>query len=427
MELISAPTASASDSAPHAPGSAPAGGPRPAAVAFIFITIVLDVLALGIIIPVLPKLVSGFLGNDTARTAKILGLFSTVWALMQFVSSPIMGALSDRFGRRRVILVSNFGLGFDYLLMALAPTLSWLFVGRVISGITAASFTTASAYVADVTPPEKRAAGFGMLGAAFGLGFILGPAVGGLLGGMNPRLPFWVAGALALANAMYGLFVLPESLPKSSRRPFTWARANPIGALSLLRSHPVVLGLSGVNMVGYLAHNVIPSMFVLYVGYRFGWSERMVGLTLAISGLCSMLMQGVLIRPIVARLGERRAQLLGLVAGTVSFAIYGLAPTGAIALMGVPLFALMGIYGPASQSLITRHISASEQGQLQGANSSLMAITGLFGPSLFTLTFAYFIGPRAPLYLPGAPFLLAALIMLVGLPLAVLATRPRAA
>ena len=239
-----------------------------AAQAFIFVTVALDVLAMGIVIPVLPKLVEAFLGGNTARAAEVFGVFGTVWSLMQFVCSPVLGVLSDRFGRRPVILLSNFGLGFDYILMALAPTVRWLFVGRVISGITGASFTTAGAYIADVTPPEKRAAGFGMIGAAWGLGFVLGPALGGLLGEVSPRLPFWVAAGMTLLNAMYGLFVLPESLPPERRRAFSWRRANPVGSLTLLRSHHELFGLAGVNILYFLAHQALPSVFVLYTGYR---------------------------------------------------------------------------------------------------------------------------------------------------------------
>lgn len=395
-----------------------AAKPRRAALVFIFITVVVDVLALGIIIPVLPKLVEGFMGGDTARAAGIYGLFGTVWALMQFFFSPVLGALSDRFGRRPVILISCFGLGLDYILMALAPTLWWLFAGRVISGITAASFGAAGAYIADVTPPEKRAAGFGMIGAAWGVGFVMGPALGGLLGQVDPRLPFWVAAALTLLNALYGLFVLPESLAQENRKAFSWRRANPVGSLSLLRSHPELLGLSAVNFSYFLAHQVLPSVFVLYAGFRYGWDERAVGLTLAIIGVFNIIVQAGLVKRIVERFGERRTLFAGLLCGGVGYAIYGLAPTGIVFLGALPVFALMGLVGPAAQGLMTRRVGPSEQGQLQGANSSIMGITGLIGPGLFTLTFAGFIGAYRDWHLPGAPFLLAALLMVVALALA---------
>jgi len=391
---------------------------RGAALVFIFITVVVDVLALGIIIPVLPKLVEGFLGGDTARAAEIFGLFGTVWALMQFIFSPVLGALSDRFGRRPVILISCFGLGLDYIFMALAPTLWWLFAGRVISGITAASYPTAGAYIADVTPPEKRAAGFGMIGAAWGVGFVMGPALGGLLGKANPRLPFWAAAGLTLLNALYGLFVLPESLAPESRKAFSWRRANPVGSLALLRSHPELLGLSSVNFIYMLAHQVLPSVFVLYAGFRYGWDAPATGLTLTVVGIFNIIVQAGLVKRIVARFGERRALLAGLLCGGVGFAIFGLAPTGGAFLGALPIFAFMGLFGPAAQGLMTRRVGPSEQGQLQGANSSIIGITGLIGPGLFTMTFASFIGPHRDWRLPGAPFLLATLLMAVALVLA---------
>jgi MFS transporter, DHA1 family, tetracycline resistance protein len=391
---------------------------RGATLVFIFITIVVDVLALGIIIPVLPKLVEGFLSGDTARAAEFFGLFGTVWALMQFIFSPVLGALSDRYGRRPVILISCFGLGLDYILMAMAPTLWWLFVGRVISGITAASYPTAGAYIADVTPPEKRAAGFGMIGAAWGVGFVMGPALGGLLGEVNPRLPFWVAAGLTLLNALYGLFVLPESLAPESRKAFSLRRANPVGSLVLLRSHPELLGLSLVNFTYMLAHQVLPSIFVLYTSFRYGWSERATGLSLAFIGVFNIIVQAGLVKRIVARFGERRALFAGLLCGCAGYAIYGLAPGGIAFLSAMPVFAFMGLVGPSAQGLMTRRVGPSEQGQLQGANSSIIGITGLIGPGLFTLTFASFIGSHRDWRLPGAPFLLAALLMVMALVLA---------
>jgi DHA1 family tetracycline resistance protein-like MFS transporter len=271
---------------------------REAAFVFVFATVFLDMLAIGIVIPVLPKLVVDFVGGDTQQAAKIFGVFGTAWALMQFLFSPLQGALSDSFGRRKVILISNFGVGLDYVLMALAPTLGWLFVGRVISGITAASIGAAYAYVADVTPPDRRAARFGLLGAAFGAGFVLGPALGGLAGSISPRLPFWIAAGLSLANVCYGFLVLPESLPRSERAGFKWRRANPFGALSLLRSHAELFGLAFVNFLGNLAHAVLPSVSVLYMLYRYGSNERIVGLTLAGVGFASIIVQGAVVGPV---------------------------------------------------------------------------------------------------------------------------------
>jgi MFS transporter, DHA1 family, tetracycline resistance protein len=386
-----------------------------AAVAFIFVTILLDMLALGLIMPILPKLVESFVDSDTASAARIFGLFGTAWALMQFFFSPILGGLSDRFGRRPVVLLSNFGLALDYVLMALAPSLLWLFIGRVISGITSASISTSFAYIADITAPEKRAAVFGKVGAAFGAGFILGPAIGGLLGGMDPRLPFWVAAGLGFANALYGLLILPESLPPERRSRLRWRSANPLGALRLLRSDRVLAGLSVVNFIAQLAHVVLPSTFVLYASYRYGWDAATVGLTLAMVGLCAMAVQGAGIGPIVKRFGEGRALLLGLGCGAAGFLIFAVAPTGPLSWFGIPVMALWGVSGAAIQALMTRLVAPDQQGRLQGATSSVQSVAQLVGPFLFTLTFAYFIGAQAPLQLPGAPFLLASALLLLAL------------
>ncbi|HQR15019.1 MAG TPA: TCR/Tet family MFS transporter [Nitrospira sp.] len=403
----------------------PSVPPRQAAVFFILVTVVLDMLSFGIIIPVLPKLVEEFLGGDTAQAAEIYGLMTTSWALMQFVCSPIQGALSDRFGRRPVVLLSNLGLGLDFILMALAPSLSWLFAGRVISGIASSSFSTAGAYIADVTAPEKRAAAFGLMGVSFGLGFVLGPAVGGLLGAVDPRWPFWGAAATSLLNACYGFFVLPESLPLDKRAPFRWQRANPAGALILLRSHHELFGLATANFLMNLAHGVLPSVAVLYLGYRYGWGPSAVGFTLAAVGICAMIVQGTLVRPITAKLGERRTLLTGLLCGATGFAIYGLAPTPFVYCLGIPVMAFWGLAGPSAQGFMTRRVSASEQGQLQGAIASLTGIAGLIGPTLFTQTFALFIGPHADWNLPGAPYLLSTGLLLVSAGTAWRVTRAR--
>jgi DHA1 family tetracycline resistance protein-like MFS transporter len=406
---------------PHGPTA-----PRRAALIFIFITIVLDVLALGIIVPVLPPLVVEFLEGDTAKAARIYGIFGTSWAAMQFVCSPVLGALSDQFGRRPIILLSIFGLGLDYIFMALAPSLGWLFVGRLISGITSASFSTAAAYIADVTLPEQRAKSFGMMGAAFGLGFVLGPAVGGLLGRLSPRLPFWVSAGLCLTNALYGLFVLPESLPADRRARFSWRRANPLGSLRLLRSHPELFGLASVTFLYYVAHEVLPSTWVLYTTYRYAWDTGTVGLSLALVGICTAIVSGGLVGPIVARIGERRALLAGLTFGAIAFAIYGLAPRGWLFVAGIPVMGLWGLFGPAAQGLMTERVGASEQGHLQGSLVGLRGLSGMISPAIFTFTFATFIGSRADLHLPGAPFLLAAALLVAALALAWRVTQPTA-
>jgi DHA1 family tetracycline resistance protein-like MFS transporter len=374
---------------------------------FIFVTVLLDMLALGVIIPVLPILILDYTGGNTGKAAELNGLFATMWALMQLVFSPVLGSLSDRFGRRRVILVSNFGLALDYVVMALSRSWQWLFVGRIISGITASSIPAAYAYISDVTPPEKRAAGFGMLGAAFGVGFVVGPGLGGALGHIDPRLPFWVSAGLSLANALYGLFVLPESLPRHRRMAFSWKRANPVGSLSLLVRNPGVLGLAGVNFLGYVAHVVLPSTFVLYASYRYGWDERTIGLVLAGVGVGSMVVQGFLVGRIVKALGERSTLLFGLAFGVAGFAVAGLASTGWMFTLSVPLLSMWGVAGAAGMSLMSSKVSASEQGQLQGANNSLRAVSEIIGPSIFTLTFAYFISADRAVQVPGTPFYIA--------------------
>lgn len=398
--------------------------PGRAALAFIFVTVVLDVLALGIVIPVLPKLVASFEGGDMARAAQTFGIFMTAWGVMQFLSMPVVGALSDRFGRRPVILISCFGLGCDYFLMAWAPSLAWLLAGRIISGITASSFATAFAYIADVAPPDKRAASFGVVGAAFGLGFVLGPAMGGLLGQVDPRLPFKVAGTLALVSAAYGFFILPESLAPEKRARFAWRKANPVGSLVLLRSHPELGGLAVSLFLMQLAHVALPSVSVLYMSYRYSWSELQVGLALAAVGVLSMIVQGALIRPVVSRLGERRSLALGLAFGAAGFLSYGFAASGGMFLAALPLMALWGFANPSLQALMTRHVSASEQGQLQGANSSLTAIAGLAGPAIFTLSFAWAIRPGAAFYFPGLPWVIAAALLGASCAIAWAATRP---
>jgi DHA1 family tetracycline resistance protein-like MFS transporter len=396
---------------------------RTAALAFVFVTVVLDMLALGVTIPVLPSLVEQFTGGDTAAAANVVGVFGTVWSLMQFVSMPVMGALSDRFGRRPVILLSNLGLGLDYILMAMAPSLGWLFAGRVISGITAASISTSMAYVADVSPPEQRARGYGLMGMAFGVGFIIGPAFGGLLGGIDLRLPFWVAAGFSLLNALYGFLVLPESLPVGRRRAFEWRRANPVGSLKLLRSHPQLAGLASAAFLGNVAHCALPATFVLYASYRYGWSEATVGLALSAVGVTSAIVQGGLVGPVVRRYGDRRTLLAGLLAGAAGFAVYGLAPTGLFFMLGVPVVALWGLAGPAGASLMTRHIGPDEQGALQGANGSLQGAATMIGPMLFASVFAWFVGRGASLGLPGASYLLASLLLVLAAVVAARVTR----
>ena len=400
--------------------STPAPEARRAALVFIFITVLIDILAFGLIIPVLPHLVEQFVGGDTRTAAWWVGIFGTVFAAIQFFSAPIQGALSDRFGRRPVILLSCLGLGLDFVFMALAPTLMWLFVGRVISAITSASFTTANAYIADVTPPEKRAGAFGMIGMAFGLGFIVGPMLGGWLGHFDLRWPFWAAAALALCNFLYGLLVLPESLPPERRSArFEWKQAHPVGALRLIGQYPQLYALAAVVLLSNLAHYVYPSVFVLYADYRYGWGPMAVGQVLAVVGVCSALVQGLLVRRVVPKFGEANTLVLGLVAGTMGFAAYGLAPLGWMFLAAIPVMALWGLAGPAAQALITREVGADVQGRIQGAMASLISLAGIVGPTLYTGAFAAFIGAKAPVELPGMPWYIASALLATALALAV--------
>lgn len=392
---------------PPAPG-------RRAAAAFIFLTVSLDMLALGMIAPVLPRLIESFLHGDTSSASRMLGLFGTVFAVVQFFCSPILGSLSDRIGRRPIVLLSNFGLGLDYLLMAWAPALSWLFLGRVISGVTSSSIPTAMAYMADVTPHERRAAAFGMLSAAFGLGFVLGPAVGGTLGTIYPRLPFWVAAGLSLLNGLYGLFVLPESLSHANRMAFSWRRANPVGSLNLLRRDNMLMP-SGVLLLGYIAQQSLLNVFVIYADYRYHWTDRTVGLSLATLGICSAIYGAVLLKPLVARIHERRAIMLGLVGGSIGYCLFGLARVGWLFWLGIPLLNLMTFAWPSAQGLLSRKTSASEQGQLQGAINSLRGVAGIIGPGIFTWIFSKTIGSTAAIHLPGSPFFLAASMLLLSL------------
>ena len=388
-------------------------GKRSPAFIFIFITVLLDILSIGIIIPVLPRLVQTLLGGNLIRTAELFGWFISVWAVAQFLFSPVMGALSDHFGRRPVVLISNFALGVDYVIMAFAPNLWVLFAGRVVSGIASATVSTAQAYIADITVPEKRAGAFGMLGAAFGIGFVLGPALGGLLGHYDLRLPFLAAAAMSLANFAYGYFILPESLAPENRSPFRFARANPIGSVQMLARDPQLLRLGIIGFLLQLSHQVLPAVAVLYMGFRYNWNERDVGLVLAAVGVCAMAVQGGMVRPVVAKIGERAALLSGLGAGALGFAIYGFASTGAMFLIGVPVMALWGFAQPSMTALMSERVDADEQGKLQGAAASLMGLSGLAGPWIFALSFAYAIDPAKGLMVPGVPFYLASSALVV--------------
>jgi DHA1 family tetracycline resistance protein-like MFS transporter len=379
---------------------------RRAAVGFIMVSLGLDTVSMGLLIPVLPTLVQRFEHGDAAAAGRAIGLMAAVWAFTQFFGSPIMGALSDRFGRRPVLLASITGLGLDYLLMAFAPSLAWLFVGRAISGFTASSFSVASAYIADVTPPEQRAARFGLMGAVWNIAFILGPSVGGLLGAMHLRLPFFVASGVTLLAAAYGLLVLPESLRRENRAAFSWRKANPVASLGFLASHPELMWLSVVNFLAMFAHMVLPTLFVLYAGNRYDWSLQTIGLVLALAGVCGVIVQVLVVPRLVPVIGELRSMVLGLLAGALAMGVYGLAPTGGIILIGVPLGALQGLFMPGFQAIVTRRVGANEQGRLQGANSSIAGLTSMLAPPAFGYLYAASTGLGAGV--PGLAFLIAA-------------------
>jgi DHA1 family tetracycline resistance protein-like MFS transporter len=385
--------------------------PRQGAFIFVFITVVLDMVALGVMVPVLPKLIEQFTGGDIPAAAAVNALFATVWAAMQFVFAPLLGAASDRFGRRPVILLSILGLGLDFIFMALAPSLGWLFVGRLISGITSSTYPTALAYITDVTPADQRAAKFGMLGAAFGIGFVTGPGISAAVIGIDLSLPFYLAASLSLVNALYGFFVLRESLPRERRTRFDWRKANPMGSLKLLRSHPGLFALASATFLMALAHEALPNMFILYSDYRYHWTSRSSSLALMAVGICTSIVQGGLVGRMVKRFGERSCMALGLLFGCIGFAVLGGADNSAMFVFGIPLIAMWGLAGPAMQSLMSRRVHATEQGRLQGALGSIRGITGMLGPVLMGGLFTQTAGPRAPVEAPGAVYFLASILV----------------
>lgn len=393
-----------------------------AAISFILLTLFIDILGIGIVIPVLPELVKDFVGGFVSAedidsvAGWYVGLIGASYALMQFFFAPILGALSDRFGRRPIILGSLFGLGIDFLIQGFAPSITWLFVGRVMAGIMGGSFSTANAYIADVSTPENRARNFGFVGMMFGLGFIFGPALGGVLGGINIRLPFFASAGLAFVNCAYGYFVLPESLPKHKRSSFTLAKANPFGTIGRLRAYPIISGLTVAFICLSLAQRGLENVWVLYTGYKFGWGEMTNGLVLGLVGVTAAIVQGGLVRPIIARIGERKAIVMGTAVSSVAMLCYGLATQGWMMPVIIIFGSLGGITGPAIQSIIAGEVDSSEQGKIQGALTSLMSMTNIFAPLIFTAgLFSYFTSEDAVVRLPGSPFLLGSLLLLVAL------------
>jgi len=396
----------------------PDSAARKPALNFVFVTLLLAVTGFGLLIPVLPKLVVRFQGNDVSAGAHAYGWLVSIFSLMQFITSPILGALSDRFGRRRIILIATAGSAIDYVIMANAPNLSWLFVARMISGMTAGVLATANAYVVDVTPPEKRAQSFGLLGAAFGLGFVIGPALGGFLGNFNLRLPFWFAAGCSALNWLWGFFVLPESLKPENRRAFDWKRANPIGALLALKRFPAVLGLTECYFCWWLAQTMLQATWALYTDKRYGWSPFQIGLSLMAAGALMGFVQAVLVKRIVPKLGEPRAVVLGLCISALAFTGYGLAPFGWLVYVIVFVGSMAGIAGPALQGYITKHVPPNEQGAVQGVFMGLSSLANIPGPFIATWSFGWAVAAGRSVHVPGIAFFEGAAVVSIALLLA---------
>ena len=393
---------------------------RKAAISFIFITLLLDVTGLGLIIPVFPQLISSLINGNMSEASQWSGFLTFAYAIMQFVCAPIVGNLSDQYGRRPVLLLSLLGFGIDYIFLSLAPTIWWLFVGRIIAGMFGASFTTATAYIADISTEENRAQNFGMIGAAFGLGFILGPGLGGLLGELGPRVPFIAAAILTLLNVVYGYFVLPESLAKENRRPFEWKRANPVGSLMQLRKYKGVGGLIASLIFVYISAHAVQSTWTFYNIEKFQWSNSMMGVSLTVVGLLVALVQGVLIRYTNPKLGNEKSIYLGLGLYSLGLLLFAFASQGWMMFAFLIPYCLGGIAGPALQSIISGNVPKNEQGELQGALTSLMSATSIIGPLLMTNLFAWFTRPEGSIKFAGAPFFAGAILMLIS---AVIAAR----
>lgn len=386
---------------------------RKAAIGFIFVTLLIDVTGIGLIIPVMPKLIEHLLGiSDISKAAQYGGWLTFAYAFMQFIFAPVLGNLSDKYGRRPVLLFSLFGFGIDYLFLSFAPSIAWLFVGRLIAGVTGASFTTAAAYIADISTPENRAQNFGMIGAAFGLGFIIGPSIGGLLGELGPRIPFLVAAGLALTNWLYGYFVLPESLDKVHRRPFEWRRANPLGSLLQLKKYPAVGGLVVSLILVYLAAHAVQSNWSFFTIEKFNWSPKMIGISLGVVGLLVAAVQGGLVRIVNPKIGNEKSVYIGLGLYALGLLLFAFASQSWMMFVFLIPYCLGGIAGPALQSIISGHVPPNEQGELQGALTSLMSATSIIGPPMMTNLFAYFTRANAPVYFPGVSFLLGSVFMI---------------
>lgn len=389
-----------------------------AALGFIFITLIFDVIGFGIIIPIVPELIMELIEGEVSNASVYGGLLTFSYAIMQFLFAPILGGLSDQYGRRPVLLISLFGFAIDYLLVVWAPTIGWLFLARAISGISGASMTTASAYIADISEPEKRAQNFGLIGVAFGLGFIIGPVIGGFLGEYGTRVPFLAAAGLTFVNFLYGYFILPESLDAENRRPFSWKRANPLGSLFQLRKYPIILGLIAALFFVHFASHSTQSIWTFYTILKFDWNPRMIGLSLGFVGLMVALVQGVLIRRIIPKIGEQKAIYTGLSLYLIGFILFAFASEGWMMFVFTIPYALSGLSGPSMQSIMTRQVPANSQGELQGAITSVISLTTAFAPPVMTGLFYQFTQESASVFFPGAPFLLGFLLTIVSIVLA---------
>jgi DHA1 family tetracycline resistance protein-like MFS transporter len=411
----------------HAPGSdaPPEGQPSQSthALVFVFITVLVDTIGFGIVLPVMPALLMELTGETVSQASLDGGYLAFSYAIMQFFFGPVIGNLSDHFGRRPVLLFALLAFGLDYLVMGLAPSFAWLFLGRMVAGISGSSYTTAYACVADISPPESRAQNFGIVGAAFGVGFILGPALGGLMGGLGPRAPFFAAAGLALVNVIYGYLLFPETLAPESRRAFTWKRANTLGTLASIRRYPAVVGIAAALFLWQFAHQVLPNTFAYYVKLKFDWDELAIGVSLAYAGITMAIVQGALTRVLVPRLGEHAAGLLGIAAGVAGYLGYAFSSAGWMMYACMTFAAFMGLAFPSMNSIMSRQIPASAQGELQGAVASSYSLTSIMSPLAMTQLFGYFTGSSAPIYFPGAAFAFAALLTLASAMLFVRATR----
>jgi len=392
---------------------------KKSAMGFIMVTLLLDFTGFGIIIPVLPKLIQEFTGGSVSVAADYGGYLMVAFALAQFIFSPIMGGLSDQYGRRPILLFSLFGLGVDYIFLSFAPSIFWLFIGRIIAGITGASFTTAMAYIADISEPEKKAQNFGMVGAAFGIGFILGPVIGGLFSTFGLRVPFMISAGLALVNWLYGYFILPESLSHDKRRRFSWKRANPIGSIINTFKYPAIIGLLAALLLLYVASHSVQSNWSYYVIEKFKWDSTMIGYSLGVVGLAIAVVQGGLIRVILPKIGNKKAIYYGLILYVIGFICFAFASNGLMMMLFILPYCLAGIGGPAMQSIISNQVPENAQGEIQGITTSLQSLAAIIGPWVAAHIFVYFIQKGTPLYFPGAPFIFSAFLTLIGLFIAI--------